>query len=62
MRVWIDCTAAAHPLVMRPIIERLEDARARGPSDGARVRADAGRPGAPRDPVRVGRAARRAAA
>src|SRR5689334_14040466 len=26
MRIWIDCTAAAHPLVMRPIIERLEDA------------------------------------
>jgi predicted glycosyltransferase len=27
MRVWVDCTAAAHPLVLRPIIERL---RARG--------------------------------
>jgi uncharacterized protein len=25
MRVWIDCTAAAHPLVMRPIIERLRE-------------------------------------
>jgi hypothetical protein len=24
MRVWFDCTAAAHPLVLRPIIERLE--------------------------------------
>jgi predicted glycosyltransferase len=24
MKVWIDCTAAAHPLVLRPIIERLE--------------------------------------
>jgi len=24
MRVWVDCTAAAHPLVMRPIVERLE--------------------------------------
>lgn len=23
MRIWIDCTAAAHPLVMRPILERL---------------------------------------
>jgi len=23
MRVWVDCTAAAHPLVLRPIIERL---------------------------------------
>ncbi|MGH2963374.1 MAG: DUF354 domain-containing protein, partial [Solirubrobacterales bacterium] len=26
MRVWVDCTAAAHPLVLRPIIERLETA------------------------------------
>jgi predicted glycosyltransferase len=26
MRVWIDCTAAAHPLVLRPIAERLEAA------------------------------------
>jgi predicted glycosyltransferase len=24
MRVWVDCTAAAHPLVLRPIIERLQ--------------------------------------
>jgi predicted glycosyltransferase len=24
MLVWVDCTAAAHPLVMRPIIERLQ--------------------------------------
>jgi uncharacterized protein len=24
MRVWIDCTAAAHPLVLRPLVERLE--------------------------------------
>ncbi len=27
MKVWVDCTAAAHPLVLRPLIERL---RARG--------------------------------
>jgi predicted glycosyltransferase len=26
MHVWIDCTAAAHPLVLRPIAERLEAA------------------------------------
>jgi len=26
MRVWVDCTAAAHPIVLRPIIERLEAA------------------------------------
>jgi predicted glycosyltransferase len=26
MRVWVDCTAAAHPLVLRPVIERLRDA------------------------------------
>lgn len=24
MLIWVDCTAAAHPLVLRPIIERLE--------------------------------------
>jgi predicted glycosyltransferase len=24
MRIWIDCTAAAHPLVLRPLIERFE--------------------------------------
>jgi uncharacterized protein len=24
LRVWVDCTAAAHPLVLRPIVERLE--------------------------------------
>ena len=24
MKVWVDCTRAAHPLVLRPIIERLE--------------------------------------
>jgi predicted glycosyltransferase len=23
MRIWVDCTAAAHPLVLRPIVERL---------------------------------------
>jgi len=26
MRIWIDCTAAAHPLVLRPVIERLRAA------------------------------------
>lgn len=24
MKVWVDCTAAAHPLVLRPLIERLD--------------------------------------
>jgi hypothetical protein len=24
MNIWVDCTAAAHPLVLRPLIERLE--------------------------------------
>jgi predicted glycosyltransferase len=24
VKVWVDCTAAAHPLVLRPVIERLE--------------------------------------
>lgn len=26
MKVWVDCTAAAHPLVLRPIVERLQAA------------------------------------
>jgi predicted glycosyltransferase len=25
MLIWVDCTAAAHPLVLRPIVEALED-------------------------------------
>ncbi|HTR75989.1 MAG TPA: DUF354 domain-containing protein [Solirubrobacterales bacterium] len=25
MKIWVDCTAAAHPLVLRPIIERFEE-------------------------------------
>jgi predicted glycosyltransferase len=25
MRIWVDCTAAAHPLVLRPVIERLRE-------------------------------------
>ncbi len=26
MRIWIDCTAPAHPIVFRPVIERLRAA------------------------------------
>jgi predicted glycosyltransferase len=26
VRIWVDCTAAAHPLVLRPIVERLQGA------------------------------------
>lgn len=25
MRIWVDCTAAAHPLVLRPLIERMRE-------------------------------------
>ncbi len=25
MRIWVDCTAAAHPVVLRPVIERLRE-------------------------------------
>ena len=25
MKIWVDCTAAAHPLVLRPVIERLRE-------------------------------------
>ena len=42
MRIWVDCTAAAHPLVLRPVIERLRErghdvsitARAYGQTEG----------------------------
>jgi uncharacterized protein len=42
MRIWVDCTAAAHPLVLRPLIERFEaqghdvavTARAYGQTEG----------------------------
>jgi predicted glycosyltransferase len=42
VRIWVDCTAAAHPLVLRPIVERLEElghesfftARAYGQTEG----------------------------
>ena len=35
MRIWVDCTAAAHPLVLRPIIERLARAATRSRSPRA---------------------------
>ncbi len=25
MRVWFDCTAAAHPLVLKPVIDRFKE-------------------------------------
>ena len=42
MKIWVDCTAAAHPLVLRPVIERLRErghevsitARAYGQTEG----------------------------
>ena len=40
-RLWIDMTAPAHPLVFRPIIQRLRARRRRGGGDRARLRADA---------------------
>ena len=43
MRVWVDCTAAAHPLVLRPIVERLARRRPRGRDHDPRVRPDARR-------------------
>ena len=47
MRVWVDCTAAAHPLVLRPIVERLREQRSRGRDHDARVRPDGRNPRAP---------------
>ena len=35
MRIWVDCTAAAHPLVLRPIIARLQARGTRSPSPPA---------------------------
>ena len=49
MKVWVDCTAAAHPLVLRPIIERLQARGRRGLRHRPRVRADAGDPRAAGD-------------
>src|SRR4029078_322811 len=25
LRIWVDCTAAAHPVVLRPVIEQLRE-------------------------------------
>ena len=49
MRVWIDMTASAHPLVFRPLVELLRGARRRGRDHRARVRADAAADRAARD-------------
>ena len=40
VRIWIDMTAPAHPVVFRPIIRLLREAGARGGGDGARLRAE----------------------
>ncbi len=41
MKVWVDFTASAHPLVFRPLVERLSRAGPRGRDHRARLRADA---------------------
>ena len=59
MKVWVDCTAAAHPLVLRPIIERLE---ARGDEVFVTAREygqTLGRARAARHPLHGGRQPRR---
>ena len=58
MRIWVDCTAAAHPLVLRPIIERLE-AAGHEVAVTAREYGQTRSPRAPGHPVRVGRPPRR---
>ena len=60
VRVWVDMTAPAHPLVLRPVIERLRAAGTRGPGDGARLRPDVGDP-RPARRSRTSRSARTAA-
>ena len=52
MRVWIDMTASAHPLVFRPLVELMRGARRRGRDHGARLRADAAADRAARDDAR----------
>ena len=57
--LWIDCTAAAHPLVMRPIIERLEAAGHRVSVTAREYGQTPGRPRPARDSLRVRGAATR---
>ena len=40
MRVWVDLTNSPHPLVLRPVVERLRAGGARGGGHRARLRAD----------------------
>ena len=40
MKVWVDLTASAHPLVFRPLVELLRGAGSRGRDHDARLRAD----------------------
>ena len=49
MRVWVDCTAAAHPLVLRPIIERLRGGGHEVEITTRELRPDRGDPRAARD-------------
>ena len=41
VKVWVDFTASAHPLVFRPLVELLRGAGSRGRDHRARLRADA---------------------
>ena len=59
MKVWVDCTAAAHPLVLRPIIERLEAQGNEVFDHRPRIRADGRHPRPARDALHGGRRARR---
>ena len=54
MRIWIDLSAPAHPVVFRPLVRRLREAGPRRRGDGARLRADA-RAGGDRRARRAGR-------
>ena len=61
MKVWVDCTAAAHPLVLRPIIERMQGAGHEVEVTAREYGQTDGHPGKARDPVHERRPPRRRA-
>ena len=59
LKIWVDMSAPAHVLVLRPIIERLRAAGPHGRGHLARLRADAGTARAARDGAHADRPPRR---
>ena len=59
MKVWVDCTAAAHPLVLRPLIEGLRERGHEVEITARELRADRGRARSARARVQLVRRPRR---